>query len=130
MKLFSSQIALMTAALVAGTSFTSCMDPYSTNTSITYRTGSEVRTLPPGYRTEIVGGTRYYTHNGTYYRPKSGRYVIVETPHRRERNREVYVEKLPPGYHMVRYGGRYYYRVNNIYYQQRGPGYVVVERPF
>jgi hypothetical protein len=46
----------------------------------TYNPGYVVRTLPSGYQTRVVSGTTYYTSNGTYYRPHSGGYVVVEAP--------------------------------------------------
>ncbi|MES2661338.1 MAG: DUF6515 family protein [Verrucomicrobiota bacterium] len=90
--------------------------------------GYEARTLPSGYRTEIIGGTSYYIHNNTYYRPRSGRYVVVEAPRGyRPGPREVYIDRLPPGYRVVRRGNQRYYYVNNRYYQQRGSRYLAVE---
>ncbi|GAA5118915.1 hypothetical protein GCM10023212_10080 [Luteolibacter yonseiensis] len=75
-----------------GALLTSCVDPYATGpthstVTTTYRTGYEVRSLPSGYRTETIGGSRYYSHNGTYYQSRSGRYVVVEAPRRGYDNR-------------------------------------------
>ncbi len=122
-------------ALAAGALLSSCVDPYYSQSQgqpqrvTTYSAGYEVRTLPSGYRTEVIGGTRYYNHNGTYYRSRSGRYVVVEAPRRYDRppvHREVIVQRLPRGYRTVNRGGVRYYQANNVYYQQRGSGYVVV----
>ncbi len=130
-----------------GALLTSCVDPYyagpqtSERTVTTYRTGYEVRTLPPGYRTETIAGTRYYHHNGTYFQPRSGRYVVVEAPRRGYDGRDRYdrgpryeetrvITRLPRGYRTVNHRGVTYYQVNDSYYQRRGSGYVVVSRPF
>lgn len=125
-----------TLALVMGAALQSCVDPYTYGTAAApppgpvYRTGYEVRTLPPGYRTEVISGTRYYTYNGTYYRPRSGRYVVVEAPRRGHVGREVIVRELPRGYRVEHYHGRPYYRVRDTYYERRSSGYVVVGRPY
>lgn len=96
--------------------------------------GYEVRALPYGYRTEVVSGTTYYVHNGSYYRPRpGGRFVVVTAP------RRVYVQgshptavitRLPAGYRVVTHRGVRYYQSRNVFYQQRGNGYVIVARPY
>lgn len=147
--------------VAAATLLSSCVDPYAQNqgypqqqVTTTYRTGYEVRSLPSGYRTEVIGGTRYYNHNGTYYRPRSGRYVVVESPrssrdgysrsdgYRRSdgysrsdrydpRGGQVTViRELPRGYRTVTHRGTRYYQADNTYYQQQGSGYVAVRSPF
>lgn len=118
----------------------SCVDPYvhadtsSSQTVTTYRNGYEVASLPSGYRTEVVGGSNYYIHNGTYYQPRSGRYVVVEAPRPRysgpSSQGEVVVTTLPSGYRTVNHRNGRYYQVRDTYYQQRGSGYVVVTNPF
>ncbi|MES2476862.1 MAG: DUF6515 family protein [Verrucomicrobiota bacterium] len=135
-----TSFVILPSCLAAAALLTSCVDTYSTSPAVGYRTGNELRDLPRGARVETVSGTRYYNHNGTYYRPSNGRYVIVESPRGRNvvvesprgrnRDRVVYVERLPSGYHMKRYSGRNYYVVGQTYYRQRGSGYVVVDRPF
>jgi hypothetical protein len=125
-------------AVAIATLLPSCVDPYthSQGPAVTsYRAGYEVRTLPSGYRTEIVDGSSYYVHNGTYYRPRSGRYVVVEAPrraryHRQPAHQEVVITRLPRGYRTINHRGVRYYQVNDVYYQQRGSGYIVVRRPF
>ena len=134
MKSIYTPIIGLASAITLLTS-TSCVDPYgpsqtSASVTTTYSTGSEIRTLPRGYRTEVISGRQYYIHNDTYYQPRSGRYVIVESPRRQAASREVYIDRLPAGYKMVRRDGRRYYQVNNTYYQQRGNRYVVVSQPF
>ena len=123
--------------LALGTMLTSCVDPnYARNGppqgNVNYSVGYETRSLPRGYRTEVIGGTSYYNYNGTYYRPRSGRYVVVEAPRRydnRPAHRDVIVTRLPRGYRVVEHRGTRYYQVRDVYYQQRGNGYVVVSRP-
>lgn len=146
-------------ALAAGSLLTNCVDPYAQDhrsegryqpqgRPTAYRSGYEVRSLPPGYRTETIGGTRYYNHNGTYYRPQSDGYVVVEAPRTRysssesryenpysryDRRDDRYSEtitQLPRGYREVDYRGTRYYQSNDTYYQQRGSGYIIVARPY
>lgn len=156
----------LAGAIALGALLTSCVDPYaggpghSSSVTTTYRTGYEVRSLPSGYRTETIGGNRYYSSNGTYYQSRSGRYVVVEAPRnrydgrndnrgydRRDRDRDrdrrddrydrrpqggrdVVITKLPPGYRTVKYNGRDYYQSRDVYYQRSGPGYIIVKRPY
>lgn len=137
----TKKFILSSFALATGALLSSCVDPYYSQGPpqrvTTYSAGYEVRSLPPGYRTEIIGGTQYYNYNGTYYRPRSGRYVVVEAPRhydhdrydrydRREPQREVVIQQLPRGYRTVTRNGVRYYQVNDMYYQQRGSGYVIV----
>ena len=68
----------------------SCVTPYvetggPVGSVTTYQAGYETRSLPPGYRTEVIGDESYYTHNGTYYRQGSGGYVVVDAPATRSR---------------------------------------------
>ena len=49
-------------------------------TVTTYEPGYVVRTLPSGYRTEVISGTRYYYHDNVYYRPQGSSYVVVRSP--------------------------------------------------
>lgn len=134
--------------VAVATLFSSCVDPYVQHhghphqTVTTYRIGYEVRTLPSGYRTEVIGGTQYYYHNGTYYRPRSGRYVVVEAPrssrdgynrydrYDSRRGQVTVIRELPRGYRTVTHRGTRYYQHNNVYYQQQGSGYVIVRSPF
>ncbi|MES2923257.1 MAG: DUF6515 family protein [Verrucomicrobiota bacterium] len=137
-KLITHPVLIGSLALAFGSLLSSCVDPYAHGsvphqTVTTYHPGYEVRTLPPGYRTEYIGGSNYYVHNGTYFRPRSGKYVVVEAPRTRYNrpsgHNEAIVTELPRGYRVVEYDGTRYYRVNDTYYQQRGSGYVRVGRP-
>jgi len=140
--LFLGLLGLATATLLSN-----CIDPYAINPNYphqqvtTYSIGYEVRDLPYGYNTEIIGGTRYYHYNGTYYRPRSGRYVVVEAPRlnrnnynqgydERRGNQTTFIRELPRGYRTLTHRGIRYYHLNNIYYQQQGSGYIIVRRPF
>jgi len=81
----TTTVLLSVAAAGAGIFLTSCADPYYTGGSATvtaYRPGYVVHTLPPGYRTEVISGTRYYQHNNVYYRSQGREYVVVDSPHR------------------------------------------------
>ena len=139
--------------LAIGTLLPSCVDPYvadygSPHRVSSYHPGYEVRDLPAGYRIEMIEGTRYYNHNGTYYQSRSGGYVIVETPRFRYQSdssryessysrhvcpddrREVIITRLPNGYRVVNHSSGRDYQYNGVYYQQRGSGYVIVSRPY
>ncbi len=39
-----------------------------------------LRALPPGHRTVYIGGIKYYTHGGKYYRYNNGRYSTIAKP--------------------------------------------------
>jgi hypothetical protein len=128
MKSTSKTIVLASFALTAAALLPSCVAPYPGGQQSSVSVGYEVRSLPSGYRTEIVGGNRYYIHGDTYYRSRSGRYVVVDSPRvRRGPSQQVYIERLPPGYRMVRRGGQQYYYANNRYYQKSGSRYLAVE---
>lgn len=130
--------ALGGLALATATLLPSCVDPYAPGPQpvTTYRAGYEVRTLPPGYRTEVIEGSQYYSYNGTYYRSHSGRYVVVDAPRHRDHydrpgsGRDVVITRLPRGYRTVERHGVRYYQANGNYYQQRGSGYVIVSHPY
>lgn len=136
----------MLAGAVAGLAalLASCADPYATGyrpgpPPPVYRPGYEVRTLPPGYTTVVVGGSRYYRYGDTYYRSRSGRYVVVEAPrehdHGYSRGRppgppaRPSMERLPGNARVETHHGERYYRVGDAYYQKHGSRYVRVDRP-
>jgi hypothetical protein len=139
------QTVLIAAGLGIGMSLTSCVVPYegtATTTVTTYRPGYTVRTLPGGYRSEVIAGTNYYYHDGHYFRRSGSGYVVVEAP-RRSRYYEEYriyqnrpdgsthvIRELPRGYTTVTYRGVPYYRYQDRYYRRQGSGYVVVASPF
>ncbi len=76
-------------------SLASCVYPYddgrygSTSTITTHQPGYRLDSLPSGYRSENLGGSTYYYHNGAYYQRHSGGYVVAEAP-RRSRYYEEY----------------------------------------
>lgn len=97
-----------------------------------YQPGYAVSTLPPGYRTEVINGVRYYRHDHVYYRPEGSGYVVVETPRTivDAHPGASIVRTLPGGYEVVTYRGQRYYRSGNVYYQSRGDGYAIVPSPY
>lgn len=142
----------LVAALVAAASLSSCYVPPGATVAVepAYRPGYVVTSLPYGYRTELISGTRYYYHNDVYYRPSGRGYIVVESPHRhgpprgdwdrdgRPDRRGPYphdhdvtvVRRLPSGYRVVTHHGQRYYLAGDVYYQARGDGYIVVRSPF
>lgn len=138
-------------------SLSSCViDPYysepsHTHVTTVYRPGYEVRTLPSGYTTQTINGTRYYYHDNVYYSSRNGRYVVVDNPrhhgprryddrrdyrdrrdrdYRRNSDQVTIIRTLPGGARSVNYRGQQYYRSGNTYYQSRGNGYVIVTNPY
>ncbi len=97
-----------------------------------YQPGYAVRTLPPGYRTEVIDGVRYYHHDRVYYRPEGSGYVVVDTPRTIVESPPgtSIIRTLPGGYEVVTYRGQRYYRAGNVYYQSRADGYVIVPSPY
>ncbi len=77
----TSAKSLFFLASVAAAFVSNGCDTLPTSQAVGYHTGDEVRDLPPGFHTETIGGTRFYTKDGVYYRPRSGRYVEVESPY-------------------------------------------------
>ncbi len=110
--------------LAIGAALPSCVEPDrgSSQTVTTYQPGNEVRNLPKGYRTEVVSGTTYYCHDGTYYRPQHGKYVVVTDPRP--------INRLPPGYRTIHHRSKTYYECNRVYYQKSGSTYQIVPRPY
>ena len=68
------------AAFLATSCVVETYTPPHTVTATTYEPGYVVGTLPSGYRTEVISGTRYYYHDNVYYRPQGNRYVVVKSP--------------------------------------------------
>jgi hypothetical protein len=103
--------------------------------SSVYRTGYVITELPHGYRTEIIDGQRYYIHNGNYFRSRSGRYVVVESPRHQSRpgyreTRETVIRTLPRGYRTINRGGTTYYESRGVYYRPSRSGYMMIDRPY
>jgi hypothetical protein len=145
------------SSLTLGLSLSSCVDPYYATGGSGYDSrpdyggqgynrpayghqgqggaGYTIRELPRGYRTEIIGGIRYFSHRGTYYRPQGGGYVIVATP-RGATNQGGYgggnsnVVQLPRGASSVIVRGIRYYEYRGGYYRPQGSGYVRVPSPY
>jgi hypothetical protein len=141
----------------------SCIVPYDSDgggsVSVTrYSPGYRVNSLPGGYRSENISGSTYYYHDGYYYRPGSGGYVVVDAPrnsryyddyNRRQRTYQtntVYQEspnrhdgrhergevitRLPDGYREVNHRGDTYYQAGDRYYRRQGETYVITTRPY
>ncbi len=86
--------------------------------------GHVVRKLPPHHRTVIHKGSRYYFHDGAWFRAHSGGHFVVVAP-----PIGLFVNFLPPYYATVWVRGVPYYYANNIYYSHYADGYRVVEPP-
>ncbi|BCX48177.1 SH3 type 3 domain-containing protein [Haloferula helveola] len=130
-------------ALAGSLALASCVVPTDgvvTARTTVYEPGYRVSTLPTGYSSVMVGGDRYYTHNGTYYRRRDNGYVVVESPrhhhdrydhhartHRDHYNTGAYVQTLPNGYRTITRNGDTYYHYDDSYFRRRGDGYVVVD---
>ena len=130
MKNSSTQLLLLAGfGLAIGTVLPSCVEPYRGrhHTVTTYQPGDEVSSLPKGYRTEVINGTSYYCHGDTYYRPRHGRYVVVQDP---RGGREHVVSQLPRGYRTVHHKSATYYEADGVFYQKRGAEFRVVPRPY
>ena len=79
--------------------------------------------LPHDYRIVAHGDSRYYFHDGIWYRPIGPRFVVVAPP------LGLIVPFLPLYYTTVWVGGIPYYYANEVYYVQRGNGYAVATPP-
>lgn len=142
---------LAISSLTIGFGLTSCVAPYDAyggTTVTTYSPGHRINSLPGGYRTEIIGGSTYYYHNGSYYRSGSGGYVVADAPrssryyreYDRYRSDQRYrgdrrdnlnvVTRLPDGHRAVNVRGQKYYQHKDNYYRRQGNGYITVNRPF
>lgn len=85
--------------------------------------GQFIERLPNGYRAVVYGNSRYYFHEGVWYRPDGLRFAIVAPPF------GLFVPFLPPYYTTIMLGGVPYYYANDVYYTQSAGGYIVVEPP-
>jgi len=79
--------------------------------------------LPNGYRAVPYGHSRYYFHEGVWYRPEGGRFVIFAPPF------GLVVPFLPLYYTTLWVASIPYYYANEVYYTQTAGGYAVVEPP-
>ena len=140
----------------------SCVVPYDSHdgrcVSVTrYSRGYKVTSLPSGYRSENISGSTYYYHDGYYYRPGSGGYVVVDAPrtsryyddyNRRQRTHQTtrsyqessspdgryerteVITRLPDGYREVNHRGTTYYQAGDRYYRRQGESYVITTSPY
>ena len=132
-------ISLLLASGLAIGMLSSCAEPTvsQSETSVTttsYQPGYRLTALPSGYRSEVIGGSNYYYHNGAYYNRDANGYVVVDAPRTsryyteydgQRRGGVSVVTQLPAGYRVVKRGGNEYYQSGNIYYRRQGSGYVV-----
>ncbi len=83
-----------------------------------------IQRLPPGHKTVIHDGAKYFHHHGHYYRWRPGwGYIRVYPP------LGLLLLALPVGFATIMIGGMLYYTFGGIYYQQTPTGYVVVDPP-
>lgn len=54
--------------------------PDGRTTVTTYQPGYRLSSLPGGYRSENLGGSTYYYHNGAYYQRNADGYIVTEAP--------------------------------------------------
>jgi hypothetical protein len=54
--------------------------PSAGTTVTTYQPGYRLSSLPRGYRSESIGGSTYYYHNGAYYQRNAGGYIVTDAP--------------------------------------------------
>lgn len=87
--------------------------------------GYAVGALPRGYVTINYRGGPYYYHEGIWYRPGGGRYLVVRPAV------GLYVPFLPPFYTTLWFGGSPYYYADDVYYTWRPDRrqYVVTDPP-
>ncbi len=155
-------IATTGAALLLGLS--SCYFPHDGQVGrhsnyTPYQSGYRMQTLPAGYRSETLSGTRYYYDNGNYYRGDSNGYVIVDAPrgsryhqdYQRVRqgrevnsrsNQRIYdrnnpevrygevITRLPSRHRVVNHRGQRYYQAGDRYYTRDQRGYTLVRNPY
>lgn len=85
--------------------------------------GQHFDRLPSGYRTVAYGKSRYYFHDGVWYRPLGRGFVVDFPPF------GLVVPFLPLYFTSLWVGGVPYYYANDVYYTQTAGGYMVVEPP-
>jgi len=85
--------------------------------------GRVVVTLPPKHRKVVVRRHPYFFHQGVFYQPGSGGYVVVKAPI------GAIVATIPYGYITFGIGNLTYFYYGGIYYRRVPTGYMVVESP-
>jgi len=86
--------------------------------------GYAVGALPRGYITVNYRGGPFYYHQGVFYRPGGGRFVVVRPAI------GLFVPVLPAFYTTLWFGGIPYYYADDVYYRwYGGRGYEVVDPP-
>lgn len=85
--------------------------------------GQSFQSIPRDHRMIMHGHSRYYYHDGIWYRPHYGRYLVVAPPI------GLFVPFLPFFYTTIYWNGIPYYYANQTYYTATTGGYVVVSPP-
>ena len=87
--------------------------------------GYVAASLPSGSIGVKFAGGQYFFHGGVWFRPASGRFVVIAPPVGNV------VPVLPPAYVALSIGGAPYYYANAVYYAPMpgGQGYTVVSPP-
>lgn len=85
--------------------------------------GRTIISLPIGFVSLVIGGSRYYYCDGIYYRRYLNSYVIIPTPI------GAVVTTLPLDCRTVLVGGATYYTSGGVYYRYSPYGYEVVSEP-
>ncbi|WP_338873340.1 DUF6515 family protein [Spirosoma sp. SC4-14] len=80
---------------------------------VTPPVGLQVRMLPAGYTSVVVGGRPYFYFGGVYYiQRQPSVYEVVEIP------KDAFLTTLPTGTETVMISGKRYYKINNTYYEK------------
>ena len=87
------------------------------------RRGTIVRVVPTAATRITYRKVAYRFHNGIFYKPVNGQFVVVNPPI------GLRISTLPRGYRVVTIGRRTYYRFQGVYYVRAGRGYKVVTAP-
>ena len=86
--------------------------------------GHKVKVLPPGHHRFVHRRRTYYHHQGVFYRPRRGAYLVITAPI------GAYVDRVPGGYISFGIGPSNYFFVHGTYYLGLGDRYQVVRRPY
>lgn len=87
------------------------------------RYGETRISLPGSFLSISIGGSRFYYHDGVYYRRHLRQYVVVAPP------RGAVIQHIPAYYQPVIINGATYYTQDGIYYQSTPQGYIVAQPP-
>lgn len=88
-----------------------------------HRPGHHVKALPRGHQAVKVGPRHYQFHEGVFYRPGPGGFVVVAAPV------GAMIHAIPAAAIMVTIGAITYWTYAGVYYQKMPDGYMVVTQP-